>query len=99
MDSKEYEFYNEIKDWDFSKINYIEEVYSSWDLYEILNSIAKKEDRKNLIDNLKKEDFCVNKLINNAGVIIEGDLLKFSDEEIANAVAQDLAKVIENAQK
>ena len=45
MNSKEYEFYNEIKDWDFSKINYIEEVYSSWDLYEILNSIAKKEDR------------------------------------------------------
>ena len=28
----------------------------------------------------------VNKLINNAGIIIEGDILKFTDEEISNAV-------------
>ena len=45
MNSKEYEFYNEIKDWDFSKINYIEEVYSSWDLYELLKSHTNKESK------------------------------------------------------
>lgn len=38
MNSSEYEFYNEIKNWDFSKINYIEENLTAWDMYEILNA-------------------------------------------------------------
>lgn len=49
-------------------------------------NLGKAEDRKKLIEDLDKNKIIVNKLINNAGVIIEGDLLKFSDEEIANAV-------------
>lgn len=42
---KEYEFYNEIKNWDFSMINYEEEVLSSWDLYEILKSITNENSK------------------------------------------------------
>ena len=33
----ELEFYNGIKDWDFSMIKYIEENLTDWDLYKILN--------------------------------------------------------------
>lgn len=49
-------------------------------------NLGKKEDREKLVSDLEKNDIVVNKLINNAGVIIEGDLLRFSDEEIAGAV-------------
>lgn len=48
--------------------------------------ISSKSNRQKLIDDLKKEEVVVNKLINNAGLIIEGDMLKFSDEEISKAV-------------
>lgn len=33
----ELEFYDSIKDWDFSMIKYIEENLTNWDLYKILN--------------------------------------------------------------
>lgn len=49
-------------------------------------NLGKKEDREKLVNDLEKNEIVVNKLINNAGVIIEGDLLRFSDEEIADAV-------------
>ncbi len=52
----------------------------------IVCNLAKKEDRNNLIEVIKKENLIVNKLINNAGVIIEGDLLSFSNEKIENAI-------------
>lgn len=52
----------------------------------IVCNLAKLKDRETLIESLKKDEIVVNKLINNAGVIIEGDLLKFKDEEISNAV-------------
>lgn len=45
MSLKEYEFYNKIKDWDFSKINYEEEILTDWDLYEILKSHTNKESK------------------------------------------------------
>ena len=45
MNSKEYEFYNKIKDWDFSKINYEEEILTDWDLYEILKTHTNKESK------------------------------------------------------
>lgn len=41
----ELEFYEKVKNWDFSMINYEEELISNWDLYEKLNSIATKESR------------------------------------------------------
>ena len=43
VDKKELEFYNKIKDWDFSKINYVSEYLTDWDLYKILNSISKPD--------------------------------------------------------
>ena len=42
---KEYEFYNNIKNWDFSMINYEEEVLSSWDLYKILKEYVNLESK------------------------------------------------------
>lgn len=39
----EYEFYEQIKDWDFSKFNIITEKITNWDLYKILNDITKKD--------------------------------------------------------
>lgn len=62
------------------------DLFNDLTIKTIVCNLAKKEDRENLIDTLKKDGLVVNKLINNAGVIIEGDLLKFSDDEIANAV-------------
>lgn len=35
----ELEFYDGIKNWDFSTIKYIEENLTDWDLYKILNEI------------------------------------------------------------
>ena len=49
-------------------------------------NLGKVGDREKLVADLKKNEIVVNKLINNAGIIIEGDILKFTDEEILNAV-------------
>ena len=45
MDSRELDFYERIKNWDFSNIKYIEESLTNWDMYEILNRNAKSESR------------------------------------------------------
>ena len=42
---KEKEFYEEIKDWDFSKFEIESESLTNWDLYEILNKLANKESK------------------------------------------------------
>ena len=39
----EYDFYNEIKDWDFSHINYEEEILTKWDQWEILEKLTNKD--------------------------------------------------------
>ncbi len=59
-----------------------EEIY----VKTIVCNLASEESRNNLIDEINKNGLVVNKLINNAGVIIEGDLLRFSNKEIENAV-------------
>lgn len=41
--NNELNFYNEIKNWDFSKIKYTEESLTNWDLYSILNKVATKD--------------------------------------------------------
>ena len=41
----ELEFYQKIKDWDFSKINYISESLTSWDMYEELNISVTKSSK------------------------------------------------------
>ena len=40
--NNELKFYNEIKNWDFSEIKYIEESLTNWDIYDILNKTATK---------------------------------------------------------
>lgn len=49
-------------------------------------NLSKKEDREKLIAFIKEKEICITRLINNAGVIIEGDLEKFDDSEIENAI-------------
>ncbi len=41
----ELEFYEKVKDWDFSQINYEEESLTNWELYEELNKQATKESK------------------------------------------------------
>ena len=45
MLNNEHDFYNEIKNWDFSYINYIKENFTKWDMYEILKNNSNSESR------------------------------------------------------
>lgn len=40
MKSDELKFYDKVKDWDFSKIKYVSESLTDWNMYEILNKNA-----------------------------------------------------------
>lgn len=42
---KEKKFYEKIKDWDFSQINYQEEILTNWELYDELNKLTTKESK------------------------------------------------------
>lgn len=42
---KEKEFYEEIKDWDFSKFEIESESLTNWNLYELLNKLANKDSK------------------------------------------------------
>ena len=64
----------------------------------VLN-LASAEQRKGLIQFVKDNDIEINKLINNAGVIIEGDTLSKSDEEIINAVEVNCVGTLDLTQK
>lgn len=57
--------------------------------------LSKKEDRINIIKEIRENNLVVNKLINNAGLIIEGDLLRFSNEEIEKAVMVNCVGTLE----
>ncbi len=43
--NKEHDYYNEIKNWDFSDINYSVENLTNWNMYEILNNNVNKDSR------------------------------------------------------
>ena len=43
-------------------------------------NLSKKQDRQNLLKFIKEQKITITRLINNAGVIIEGDMEKFDDE-------------------
>lgn len=62
-------------------------------------NLAKKEDREKLVEFVKSQDLVVSRLINNAGVIIEGDLLRFEDEEILNAIRVNCEGTLDLTQK
>ncbi len=61
--------------------------------------LAKNQDRQNLIDFIKEKKITITRLINNAGVIIEGDMQKFSDEQIAHAVEVNCIGVLDLTKK
>ena len=42
---KEKEYYEEIKDWDFSKFEIESELLTNWKMFEILNDIATKKSK------------------------------------------------------
>ena len=61
--------------------------------------ISSKNSRQNLIDFISQNQICVNKLINNAGLIIEGDLLRFEDDEILKAIEVNCIGTLDLTQK
>ncbi len=42
---KEKDFYEKIKNWDFSQINYVTESYTNWELYDELKKLTTKESK------------------------------------------------------
>lgn len=48
--------------------------------------LSKRKSRENLIDEINDCGLVVNKLINNAGSIVEGDIFRFSNEEIEKTI-------------
>ena len=62
-------------------------------------NLAKKEDRQKLIKFIKEKNITITSLINNAGVIIEGDLEKFDDDEIENAIMVNCVGVLDLTKK
>lgn len=73
-----------------AKLNSLKEKFSeefkNIDVKTLVLDLAIPKDRANVIEFLNQNKIELNRLINNAGVIIEGDTLSFSDEEILNAV-------------
>ena len=66
-------------------LNEFKDVFEGVDVKTFVCDLGKLEDRQNLVDFVKKTGILVTRLINNAGVIIEGDMMRFSDEEIMKA--------------
>ena len=62
------------------------EEFKEIDVKTAVLDLSKPEDRKNIMKFLTDEKIEVNRLINNAGVIIEGDTMRFSEDEILNAI-------------
>ena len=56
------------------------------DVKTFVLDLGKLDDRKAFVGFLTSEKLNVNRLINNAGVIIEGDMVRFSDEEIMKTI-------------
>lgn len=61
--------------------------------------ISNKENRLSLIKFINENKVCVNKLVNNAGLIIEGDLLRFEDDEIIKAIEVNCIGTLDLTQK
>ncbi len=65
----------------------------------VVCNLADGSSRENLMKFLSEKQIVVNKLINNAGVIIEGDLLRFEDSEVINAVEVNCVGTLDLTQK
>ena len=75
------------------------EEFKDIDVKTIVLDLGEMKDRKNVLTFLKENKLEVNRLINNAGVIIEGDTLKFEDEEILKAVQVNCEGTLDLTQK
>lgn len=62
-------------------------------------NLTEKLDRENVKTFLIENNIKINKLINNAGIIIEGDLKKFDDEQIVNTVEVNCVGTIDLTKK
>ena len=61
--------------------------------------LSKPDDIKNLTQKLADENLVVNKLINNAGIIMEGDFEKFSDDEIQKTIMVNCSGTVDLTKK
>ena len=77
----------------------LKDCFEGVSVHTVVCNLAKAEDRKALVDFVEKQGLQVARLINNAGVIIEGDLLRFKDDEIINAVRVNCEGTLDITQK
>ena len=63
-----------------------QDILNDIDVKTVVCDLGSKESRNNLINYVSSNNLVVNRLINNAGLIIEGDTLNFEDDEILRAV-------------
>ena len=77
----------------------LKECFKDIKVHTVVCNLAKPDDRKSLVEYVEKQGLQVARLINNAGVIIEGDLLRFEDEEILNAVRVNCEGTLDITQK
>lgn len=88
MKTNELEFYEKIKNWDFSKIKYKEESLTNWDMYEILNINSTNESKildlgtgggENLLKNFPNAKEIIGTDFSNEMIKTANDNLKKSD--------------------
>ena len=75
------------------------EILNVIELKTFVCDLSNKENRIAVIDFINNNNIIVNKLINNAGLIIEGDLLKFNDDEILKAIEVNCIGTLDLTQK
>lgn len=61
----------------------------------IVCDLSKRKSRENLVDEINKDNLIVNKLINNAGSIVEGDIFRFTNEEIEKTIQVNCVGTVE----
>lgn len=80
-------------------LSIVKEKHNNANILTFVCNLSKKEDREKLIAFIKEKQISITRLINNAGVIIEGNLEKFSDEEIENATNVNCIGVLDLTKK
>lgn len=76
-----------------------EELFKTLKIKTFVLNLADAKNRAALIEFLNENNIEISKLINNAGVIIEGDTLKKSDDEILNAIEVNCVGTVDITQK
>lgn len=99
MKISEHEFYEKIKDWDFSKFDIKVENYTNWDLYDVLKKLTNKESKildlgtgggENLLENFPK----VKEIL---GTDYSCEMIKTANENLRNSGRSNIKfKVMDN---